>query len=495
MEKKATKENPDTGKLTETPVPEKKTDKLSMVKRMHKWVIPHYKTFALCLVLLLLTTFIKIIGPVILQKAVDDYIVPNNFNGLVILLGGYILLLAFGFFANYVEIVKLETVGQFIIANIKNAAFKHIISLNMSYFDKSTTGKLVSRVENDSNAMKILFTSVLTNVLGSIILLIGMLAVMAFGYNSKLALSIFFILPLMLVGALIFDKVMSPKLVEIRKLVADVSSYITEIIHGISIIQIFGQEKRVLTELESRSMKKFKNEKFIAIMFNGFFNLLFFMEAIGTVIVIGIGSELILKKQMTIGSLILFINFIRNFFMPIIHLSGQFNEFQKGIAGASRIFDLLDTVNTIPDIINETEIPNKNKGINIEFKNVWFRYDENSDWVLKDLSFYCPKGEHWAIVGPTGSGKTTIISLLLKFYAPQKGEILLNGVNINDISQYQLRNVLGLVLQDNILFPGTIYDNLTLNQSKYSDEEVKTLMRDLSIDAVITRLKDGYNTE
>ena len=157
--------------------------------------------------------------------------------------------------------------------------------------------------------------------------------------------------------------------------------------------------------------------------------------------------------------------------MPIIHLSGQFNEFQKGIAGASRIFDLLDTVNTIPEVTDEIEIPDKEKGINIEFKNVWFRYDESSEWVLKDFSFYCPKGEHWAIVGPTGSGKTTIISLLLKFYAPQQGEILLNGVNIKDISQYHLRNILGLVLQDNILFPGTIHDNLTLNQSQYSDED------------------------
>jgi ATP-binding cassette subfamily B multidrug efflux pump len=492
MEKKSEKGTSESGK-SETGL--RKPDNLSMIKRMRKWVIPHTRTFILCLVLLLVTTFIKIIGPVIIQKAVDNYIVPGNFRGLVVLLCSYILVLAFGFFANYIEIVKLETVGQFIIANIKNAAFKHIISLNLSYFDRSTTGKLVSRVENDSNAMKILFTSVLTNVLGSIILLVGMIAVMAFFYSSKLALSILFILPFMAIGAYFFDKFMSPRLVEIRKLIADVTSYITEIIHGIAIIQIFGQEKRVLDELETRSLKKFKNEKFTAIMFNGFFNLLFFMEAIGTVIIAGIGTEMVIKKTLTIGSLILFINFIRNFFMPIIQLSGQFNEFQKGIAGASRIFDLLDTVNTIPEAVQPQEIPAKEKGINIEFRNVWFRYDENSEWVLKDLSFYCPKGEHWAIVGPTGSGKTTIISLLLKFYTPQQGEILLNGVNINDISGFELRNTIGLVLQDNILFPGTIMQNLTLNQSKYSGQEVKSLMQALSIDSVINRLKDGYDTE
>ncbi len=472
-----------------------KTDKYSLIQRMKKWVIPHLNTFILCLFLLLVTTVIKISGPIIIQIAVDDYIIPKNLQGLITILGGYILVLALGYFANYIEIVKLETVGQVIVAEIKNAAFKHILTLNMSYFDKSTTGKLVSRIENDSNAMKVLFTSVITNVIGSIILLLGMLAVMAFKYNSTLALSLLITVPVMLIGGYAFDKVMSPRLVNIRKYVADVSSYVTEIIHGISIIQIFGQEKRVLKELKVRSDFKYKSESVVAVMFNSFFNLLFFMEALGTVIIISLGAQMAVKGELTVGSLILFINFIRSFFMPIIHLSGQFNEFQKGIAGAIRVFDLLDTVNNIPEPEVPKEIADKTKGIDIEFRNVWFRYDDNSDWVLKDISFFCSRGQHWAIVGPTGSGKTTIISLLLKFYLPQKGEILLNGVNINDISKIELRNTLGLVLQENILFPGTIYENLTLNQNFYLESEINTLMKQLGIDSVISRLHDGYNTE
>lgn len=472
-----------------------KGSKFSLLGRMGKWVIPHYKTFLLCLFLLLVSTGIQIIGPVIIQRAIDNFIIPKDFHGLLFILIGYIFLLAIGFIANYYQIVSLETVGQIIVAKIKNSAFQHILTLNMSYFDKSTTGKLVSRIENDSNAMKVLFTSVITNVIGSILMLLGMLAIMAFYYNSKLALSLLIIIPVMIGGGFIFDRIMSPRLISIRKYVADVASYVTEIIHGISIIQIFGQEKRVLRELEERSNKKYRAERYISIMFNGFFNILFFMEPIGTVIIILLGAEMIIKKQLTLGSLILFMNYIRYFFIPIMQLSGQFNEFQKGIAGAVRVFDLLDTVNNIPEPEEPKNISNKEKGIDIEFRNVWFRYSDDSEWVLKDISFICPKGEHWAVVGPTGSGKTTIISLLLKFYIPRKGEILLNGVNINDISKKELRDTIGLVLQENILFPGTVIENLTLNQEHYSESQVKTLMAQIGIENVISRLPEGYDTQ
>ncbi|MBC7476252.1 MAG: ABC transporter ATP-binding protein [Candidatus Sericytochromatia bacterium] len=474
---------------------ETKTAKYSLIKRTKKWVIPHYKTFALCLFLLLIASLIKILGPVIIQQAVDGPIKNKDIPSLVLLLGGYIVILLIGYFANYQEIVRLETVGQSIVAEIKKSVFKHLLTLNMSYFDKTTTGNLVSRVENDSNAMLVLFTTIITNFIGSVTLLIGMLCVMFFKYSSVLAFSLLAFIPFMLGSAILFGKNIAPKLINIRKYVADVNSYITEIIQGISIIQIFGQEKRVLNELKIRSKKKYDAEKVTTVMFNTFFNLLFFVNILGTVIVLYIGTDMVLKKTMTIGGLILFINFISQFFMPIIQLSGQFSEFQRGFAGAIRVFDLLDTENTIPDTNNPVEIPNKEKGINIEFKNVWFKYVEDGEWILKDVSFYCPTGQTWAIVGPTGSGKTTIISLLLKFYSPQKGEILLNGVNIDNISKAELRNILGLVLQENILFPGTIYENLTLRQSNYSDEQVKILMEDLGINPVISKLQKGYQTE
>ncbi|MFN4149878.1 MAG: ABC transporter ATP-binding protein, partial [Candidatus Sericytochromatia bacterium] len=319
--------------------------------------------------------------------------------------------------------------------------------------------------------------------------------IMAFKYNSQMALTLLIFIPFMMIGGFIFDKIMSPKLVKIRSYVADVSSYITEIVHGISIIQIFNQESKVLNELKDRSGKKLKLEKQISIMFNSFFNILFFSEIIATGLILYIGTDLILKGEMSTGSLILFINSVRQFFMPIMHLSGQFNEFQKGLAGANRIFDLLDADNQIPEPKEPKNIPNKEKGINIEFKDVWFKYNDNSDWVLKGVSFNCPIGEHWALVGPTGSGKTSIISLILKFYLPQKGEILLNGVNISDITSEELRDAIGLVLQDNILFPGSVYNNLTLNSNKYNQEKVFEILEELGINSIIKKFPQGYDTE
>lgn len=474
---------------------EKKVPKLNLVKRLKVWVKPHYKSFTLCIFLMLVAIAIKISGPVIIQKAIDDYIKPGDFQGLLLIMSIYLVFLVIGFFANYKELVILETVGQSIIAEIKKFAFKHILTLNMSFFDKNTTGNLVSRVENDSNAMLVLFTTVLTQFFGSMVMLVGMLIIMFVMYSSQLALILLGFVPFMLFGAYIFGKVIAPKLIENRKNIADVNSYVTEIIQGISIIQIFGQEKRVMEELRVRSKKKYETDKFTTVMFNTFFNVLFFVNVLGTVAVLLIGTDLVIKGKMTVGGLTSFINFISLFFMPIIQLSGQFSEFQRGFSGALRVFDLIDTPNLIPETNNPVAIPNLEQGINIEFKDVWFKYNEESDWVLKGVSFNCPIGDSWAIVGPTGSGKTTIISLLLKFYVPQKGEILLNGVNLNDISINEIRNSIGLVLQENIIFPGTIYENLTLNQSSYKESEVKELMSYLGIEQIINKLPNGYETE
>lgn len=473
----------------------KEKNKLNIFKRLKVWVKPHYKAFIICIFLMLVANIIKIIGPVIIQQGIDNYIKPGDFNGLLVLMSVYFVFLIIGFFVNYKELVILETVGQSIIAEIKKFAFKHVLSLNMSFFDKNTTGNLVSRVENDSNAMLVLFTTILTQFLGSIIMLIGMLIIMFVKYSSQLALIMLSFVPFMIFGAYLFGKLIAPKLIENRKNIADVNSYVTEILQGISIIQIFGQEKRVLDELTNRSKKKYSTDRFTTIMFNTFFNVLFFVNILGTLAVLLIGYELVMKGEMTVGGLTSFINYISLFFMPIIHLSGQFSEFQRGFSGALRVFDLIDTPNLIPDTLNPRSIPDFENGINIEFKDVWFKYNEDSDWILKGINFNCPIGESWALVGATGSGKTTIISLLLKFYVPQKGEILLNGVNLKDISINEIRDSIGLVLQENIIFPGTIYENLTLNQSSYKEEEVKSLMKYLGIEQIINKLPEGYNTE
>ncbi|MFN8671405.1 MAG: ABC transporter ATP-binding protein [Candidatus Sericytochromatia bacterium] len=479
--------------------------------RLKAYIRPYYKDFSFCLFLLVLNTAIKVSGPVIIQKSVDDYIVPKDFYSLALILSFYVVILILGFVSNYFEIMKLETLGQTIVAQIKKDAFKHLLTLDMNYFDNSNTGKIVSRIENDTNEMTVLFTSFITTVLGSILLLVSMLGVIYFKYNSLVAFTLMMFIPTILITSFIFNKFMGPILIKLRESVADVSGYVTEIIHGISIVQIFNQEKVILKELEDRSNKKLGFDTKTSMFFNTFFNLMFFLQSIATVIILYIGTSLILSGKMTLGSLILFMNSLSYFFMPIIELSGQFNIFQKGISGGVRIFELLDTEAKIIENTNNKKILNKDNGITIEFKNVYFKYKEKSDWILKNVSFKVNQGEHWAIVGPTGSGKTTIISLLLKFYLPQQGEILINNIDIKDISKDELRDCIGLVLQENILFPGTIYDNLILNKTyskvgtmnfegkaetnTKSKQEVIDLMTYLGINDSIMKLENKYDTE
>lgn len=465
-----------------------------LLQRIWPWVRPHWRTFTLCLMLLLFESGARMLGPILLQQAVDNYILPGNFSGLVLLMGGYMLLLAAGFWANYWELIQLETIGQRMIADIKNRAFSHLLSLDLPFFDQSTTGKLVSRIENDANAMKVLFTSVITHLISNALLMVGMFTIMAWQYDLRLAAWIVGLCPVMLIAAVLFNRMMAPRLVKVRAYVAEVNSFLTEMIQGITTIQVFAREAETLTTLQQHSWSKYRLERFTNIAFNAFFNLLFFMQTIGIVLVLWIGGQQVLAGTLTLGSLILFMTFIRNFFVPIMFLSAQFSEFQRGMAGASRLFELLDERSHLP-VALPTEVDLLSAGIQtIEFKNVWFRYQEDGNWVLKDINFVCPAGEHWAIVGPTGSGKTTLISLLFKFYTPQKGQILINGIDLATIPNADIRRHMGLVLQDTLLFPGTIKDNLLLGLD-ISDEQLELAMQEIGLSAIIQKLPQGFDTE
>jgi ATP-binding cassette, subfamily B, multidrug efflux pump len=465
-----------------------------LIQRLWPWLRPQARVFGLCLGLLLLGSGLRILGPIILQIAIDGYISKGNFGGLLTLLGGYILLILLGFTANYYELILLETAGQKIIAHLKNKAFAHLLSLDLPYFDQNSTGKLVSRIENDANAMKVLFTSVLTQILGNFVIMLGMFAIMGLKYDFKLAIYVVGLCPLILIAALGFNRFMAPRLMAVRKNVADVNGYVTEMIQGMVTIQMFGQEENILKELEQRSLRKYKQDRAITVLFNSFFNFLFLIQSIGIVLVLWLGGEQVRTGALTIGSLILFMNFIQQFFVPIMFLSAQFNEFQKGIAAAARIFELFDEKRLYPEVTQSQVLPNSEHS-KITFEDVWFRYSEDSEWVLKGLSFECPAGEHWAIVGPTGSGKTTLINLLLRFYLPQKGRILIDGIDLKDLDSGSWRRKVGLVLQDVVLFPGSVYDNLVLSENNLSLEEIQPTLAEIGLDAVVQRLPEGYQTQ
>lgn len=463
-----------------------------LLERMWPWARPYARSFALALSLLLFTSLTRMLGPFILQQAVDGYILPGNFTGLVWLVVSYIVLALLGFAANYVEILQLEKTGQRIIADLKKRAFSHLLSLDLSWFDRSSTGKLVSRIENDANEMKVLFSTVFTHIFGNLLMVLGMFGVMAWQYDLRLAVYVVGLCPIILIAALTFNKWMEPVLVNLRKQVAEVNGLLTEVIQGVGTIQVFGRQQHFMSEITLRSREKFRLDKRSNMAFNTFFNLLFFIQTLGIVLVLWFGGDLVLRGKMNIGALVMFMSFIRTFFVPIMFLSSQFSEFQKGLAAAGRMFDLLDQQASLSDPEAPTALPAG--PYTLEFRKVWFRYSEDSDWVLRDLSFICPAGEHWALVGPTGSGKTTIMSLLLRFYDPTQGQILLNGIDIRELSLDALRSRIGLVLQDVTFFPGNLRRNLTLG-ADIPETQLQRVMDEVGLAPLVARLSDGYDTE
>lgn len=455
------------------------------------WLKPHRRAFLGAVILLLYGSVAKMLGPIILQQAIDRFILPGDFQGLLMLLGGYIALMMSGFTAQYWQLIMLEQAGLQIIARLKQRSFAHVMHLDLPFFDRHTTGQLVARIENDANAMKVLFSSVISNVASNLIMMLGMFGVMAWQYDLRLAIYVVGICPLILVAGLLFQRLMAPLLLKIRQRVSEVNGLLTEVIQGIATIQMFAQQDRFMGEITRQSQQKNALEGRMTLGFNSFFNVLFFTQDLALALVLWFGGQLVMGQQLSVGSLVLFMVFIRSFFGPIMFLSSQFNEFQKALAGAQRIFELLAEQPTIRTPEHPQPLPT---GLwEIRFEEVSFRYPTSEGWVLEDVSFCCPAGAHWALVGATGSGKTTIISLLLRFYDPQQGRICLNGIDIREFELRALRQAMGLVLQDVVFFPGSIRDNLTLDKSLSFDPMAQRLAQ-IGLHQRILNLPSGYDT-
>lgn len=463
----------------------------TFLKTFAPWIKPHRRAFSGAVLLLLFASVAKMLGPIILQQAIDRYILPGDFQGLLWLLGTYVVLMMSGFTAQYWQLIMLEQAGLQIIARLKQRAFEHVVHLDLPFFDRHTTGQLVARIENDANAMKVLFSSVISNVASNLIMMVGMFTVMAWQYDLRLAMYVVGICPVILIAGIAFQRFMAPLLLTIRQRVSEVNGLLTEVIQGISTIQMFAQQDRFMNEITQQSRHKNSLEGRMTLGFNSFFNVLFFSQDLALALVLWFGGQLVMGQQLSVGSLVLFMVFIRSFFGPIMFLSSQFNEFQKALAGGQRIFDLLAETPTVRSPEHPQALPT---GLwEISFEAVYFQYPTSDSWVLENISFCCPAGEHWALVGATGSGKTTIISLLLRFYDPQQGRICINGIDIRHFELRALRQAMGLVLQDVVFFPGSIGDNLTLDKA-LPRQQMEQMLSQIGLHQRIQNLPAGYET-
>ena len=454
----------------------------------------HWVILAFCLVLLV--SFLGPLRPWLIQLAIDNHIVPGELDGLVILMIALIGVLALEGALSYVNAYFTQWIGQQAIYDVRVRVFRHVQQQSLSFFDRTPIGRLITRTTSDVEALADVLSAGVVVIMGDMFKLFFIAAFM-FSLNWVLALVTLCVMPFMLLVTLWFKRNVRGQYRETRKQVARLNSFMQEHVTGMQIVQLFGREK-----VEMDRFEKINDQHQIAQLKTVFFHSLFWpavdiiaSTAIG--FVLWTGGVSALSGAITVGILIAFVQYCRQFFEPIRNLSEQFNTLQGAMAGAERIFDILDNDQSLPQV--EKQIPQDRLEGEIVFDNVWFAYknheDGTPDWVLRGVSFKIKRGQDVAIVGATGSGKTTIISLLMRFYDIQKGRILLDGQDIRTFRLRYLRWRIGLVQQDVFLFSGSIARNIALDSPGITLDNVKQAAEAVGADKFIGQLPNGYDQD
>ncbi len=485
------------GHFEENEIQDKGFD-IELMRRLMSYAKPFTGLLVLSFIMILLATAVDLAMPWMIKIAIDDFISPavsipkeDAIRGVHQVAFSLFLLIIGGFFFNYIQVYSLSYVGQKVIHNMRTVLYEKVMHLPLSFFDKNPTGRLVTRLTNDMETLNELYTSVLVSFFKDIFLLGGII-IMMMQMDLKVSLMTFISIPVIVFVSVVFRKKSRNAYRLVRTRLAVINSSLSENISGMRIIQIFAQEERKKEEFfkyNEAHLDASMKELFIFALFRPSMD---FIYSLALAMLIWFAGGAVLKGQMPFGVLFAFINYLEQFFRPIYDLAEKFNIMQSAMASSERIFQLMDEI-VAPDVREEAvrqypEITGK-----IEFKNVWFSYTDDEDWVLKDVSFVINPGETVAFVGSTGSGKTTVISLISRLYEFQKGRILIDDVDIRDIPSTHLRKQISSVLQDVFLFTGDIKSNIRLDNYDISDEKIKEVAKFVNADKFITKLPNTYD--
>lgn len=412
----------------------------------------------------------------------------TDFTGICLAAAVYLLVLLFVFVFNVIQTYVLQRMGQDIIYRMREEVFGHIHSLSLNFFNTTPVGKLVTRVANDTEAVNEMFTNVLVKLFKNTIKILGF-AVVMFSINAKLTVYAFLMLPVVTVLTFVFRYLSRQAYRVTRNRITEINTFLSENISGMKLIQIFTREKEKYDEFEHKSLGLFKAGFKEVLIFAVFRPTIYMLSVVALVIIIGNGSFLVLENGISLGVLFIFINYIGSFFEPIQELAEQFGTLQSSLASAEKVFQILDEEPEVKNPENPKEVNIRGK---IEFKHVWFAY-EKEDYILKDVSFTIEPGEKAAFVGATGAGKSSILNLIGRYFDIQKGEILIDGVDIREIDTDVLRRAIGQVQQDVFLFTGDIKGNISLRDETLTMEEIKAAAEYVEADSFIKKLPDGYD--
>lgn len=476
-------------------------------KRLFTYIKPYRASMLLALLLVLLITGLELYRPIVIGDAIDLYInkeIPSaalmsqdklmllrrpDFEGLFFSAMIYLGVLLLTFFANAAQTWILQKMGQNIIYQMRQELFIHIHSLSLSFFNTTPVGKLVTRVTNDTEALNEMYTTIIVKLIKNCIKIIGF-AIVMFSIDVKLTVYAFAMLPIVGILTFLFRRLSRKAYRITRNKITDINTFLSENLSGIKLIQIFAREKEKYAEFEYKNKGLYRAYFREVMIFAIFRPTIYLLSILALVIMLYNGSVQVLSGAISMGTLFIFVNYISSFFEPIQELAEQFNTLQSSLASAEKVFSILDEK---PSVCQpENPVGHLNIKGKIEFRNVWFAY-ENEDYILKDVSFIINPGEKVAFVGATGAGKSSILNLIGRYYDIQKGEILIDDINIRDLDTDELRTAIGQVQQDVFIFTGDIKSNIRLRNEDIAFEDIKKAAAYVNASGFIEKLPNGYN--
>jgi ATP-binding cassette, subfamily B, multidrug efflux pump len=472
-------------------------------RRLIRYLAPYKRTVAVALALTVGLNLTRQVGPLLTKWAIDDYVKPASegamgldgaFHGITILSLVYILSLAVTLGVGYFQDVLLNTIGQRVMYDLREQIFGKLQTIEVAFYDANPVGRLITRLTTDVDALNELFTSGLVEVLGDVVLIAGALGMM-FYFNWRLALVSLTVVPLLVAATAWFRRGAREGFRQVRTKIARLNAFTQEHISGAQTVQLFNREEKALGQFSGINSAHLKANIDTIFYFAVFYPLVNLISAVGIAAIIWYGGGKVIQNAITVGTLVAFLQYTQRLWQPIQDISDKYNVFQAAVVASERVFRLLDT----PDRITSPEHPRlpltgaRAVG-RIEFRNVCFAY-KDEDWVLKDVSFTVAPGDSVAFVGATGSGKTTITNLLMRLYDIQRGQILLDGVDIREWDLRRLRENFAVVLQDVFLFSGDVAGNIRLGAEAIDDARVEWAAREVRAAGFIEKLPHRYATK
>jgi ATP-binding cassette subfamily B protein len=468
-----------------------KTYDLQVARRLLRYLRPYLRLLIPALVLTLLLNLLGILQPKFTQYAIDWYILPRKTQGITLFALVYLGAQFGRFVFSYFQVVLLNTIGQYVMFDLRREIYDKLQHQEVAYYDRNPVGRIMTRLTADVDALNELFTSGVTDLLGDLVMIAGIIAVMVW-MDVRLTLVTLLTVPMLFAATTWFRKGARRGYDLVRTRVARIYAFLQEHFSGAQTVQIFNAEAKSLARFADINDQHRKANIDTIFYYAVFFPLVDFIGAVGIALIIWYGGYRVMNHALSLGALVAFIQYSGFLFQPIRDISDKYNVLQGAVVASHRIFKALD----LPIAITTPARPLKTGRAEgrIEFENVWFAYKDD-DWVLKDVSFTVSPGQSVALVGHTGSGKTTITNLLMRFYDVQKGRILLDGVDVRDWDLQSLRENFAVVLQDIFLFSGTVESNIRLGREDISDERIRWAATEVCADNFIRRLPHDYKSE